>query len=47
MLKDRKLIADGNQKEVMISKNISKLFDINVDIIKHRGNWNIYRDNKY
>ena len=47
MLKDRKLIADGNQKEVMISKNISKLFDINVDIIKHKGNWNIYRDNKY
>ena len=43
MLKDRNIIEDGNPKEVLNSKNINKLFDIDIEIIKYRGNWNIYQ----
>ena len=45
MLKDRKIIADGTPSETLNNKNINKLFDINIDIKKHKGNWNIYRKN--
>ena len=43
MLKDRKIIADGTQSQTINNKNINKLFDINIEVIKHKGTWNIYR----
>ena len=43
MLKDRMIIADGTQSETMNNKNINNLFDINIEVIKHKGNWHIYR----
>ena len=43
MLKDRMVLADGNQREVINAKNINKLFDIDIDIREFKGNWNIYR----
>ncbi len=43
MLKNRKIIADGTQSETLNSKNLSILFDINIDVIKHKGFWHIYR----
>ena len=46
MLKDRMIIADGNQTETLNNKNINNLYDINVDLIKHKGNWHIYRKPK-
>ncbi len=46
MLKDRKIIADGTQNETINSENLSNLFDINIDVIKHKGNWHIYRELK-
>ena len=41
MLKNREIIADGSQKEVLNNINISKLFDINLEIFKDNGYWNI------
>ena len=46
MLKDRVIIADGEQSETINNKNINKLFDINIDIIKYKGNWHVYRKPK-
>ena len=46
MLKDRNIIADGNQSETINSKNLSNLFDINIDVIKNKGSWQIYRNSK-
>ena len=46
MLKDRMIIADGTQKETINSENLSNLFDIKIDVIKHKGNWHIYRSSK-
>jgi len=46
MLKDRMIIADGTQSETMNNKNINNLFDINIDVIKHRGTWHVYREPK-
>ena len=43
MLKDRSIIADGNQSKVLNSFNINKLYDINVEVIHSKGRWNIYR----
>ena len=43
MLKDRSIIADGNQRSVMNSLNINKLFEINVKLLKSKDNWSIYR----
>ncbi len=43
MLKDRMIIADGTQSETLNSKNLSILFDINIDVIKYKGYWHIYR----
>ena len=43
MLKDRTIIKDGNQSEVINSENINNLFDIDIEVIKQKGNWNIYR----
>ena len=44
MLKNRMIIADGTQIETINSKNLSNLFDINIGVIKHKGNWQIYRE---
>ena len=46
MLKNRMIIADGSQVETINSKNLSNLFDINIEVINHKGNWNIYRNAK-
>ena len=46
MLKDRMIIADGTQKETINRENLSNLFDINIDVIKHKGNWHIYKRSK-
>ena len=46
MLKNRMIIADGTQYETMNNKNLSNLFDINIDVIKYKGNWHIYRNAK-
>ncbi len=46
MLKDRMIIADGSQSKTINNKNINKLFDININIIKHNGSWHIYRKSK-
>ena len=43
MLKDRIIIADGTQSETINSKNLSNLFDINIDVVKYKGHWHIYR----
>ena len=43
MLKDRIIIADGTQKETINNKNINNLYDINIDVVKNRGHWHIYR----
>ena len=43
MLKDRMIIADGTQSETMNNNNINRLYGINIDICKHKGNWHIYR----
>ena len=46
MLKDRMIIADGTLSKTLNSKNLSKLFDINIDVIKYKGYWHIYRKPK-
>ena len=46
MLKDRRIIADGTQSEILNSENLNILFDINIDVIKHKGSWHIYRKPK-
>ena len=46
MLKDRIIIADGTQTETINNKNMSNLFDINIEIINYKGNWHIYRKTK-
>ncbi len=46
MMKDRIIIADGTQNETINSKNLSILFDINIEVIKHKGYWHIYRKPK-
>ena len=46
MLKDRTIIANGSQKETINNKNINKLYGINIDVLKHKGIWHIYRKPK-
>ena len=43
MLKDRSIIADGCQKDVLNSENINKLFDIKIEVYQEKGQWNICR----
>ena len=43
MLKDRSIIADGSQMDVLNSENVNKLFDINIEVFQEKGQWNIYR----
>jgi len=46
MLKDGKIIADGDQNKVMNSKNFNKLFGIQVEVTNNNGHWNINRLSK-
>ena len=46
MLKQGEIIADGSQSQVLNSENINKLFDINIEIIKNRGRWEVFRKSK-
>ncbi len=46
MLKDGKIIADGDQNKVINSENINKLYDIQVKVTKNKGLWNIKRLSK-
>ena len=46
MLKEGVIIADGFQTDVINKTNINKLFDINVEINRDGGQWNIHRSTK-
>jgi len=46
MIKDGMIIADGNQKKVMNSENLNKLYGIEVEVSKINGLWNINRLSK-
>ena len=46
MLKEGKIIADGNQNKVINSENLNKLYGIQVEITKKNGLWNINRLSK-
>ena len=43
MLKDGKIIADGDQNKVLNSENLNKLYGIKVEITNNNGLWNIKR----
>ena len=43
MLKDGKIIADGNQKKVINSENLNNLYGIQVEVTNNNGHWNIKR----
>ena len=42
-IKDRKIIRDGKPSELMNSKNINQLFDINIELIENSNSWDVYR----
>ena len=42
-LKDREIIKDGKPMELMNSKNINKLFDINIKLLENSNSWDVYR----
>ena len=46
MLKNGKIIADGNQNEVINSNNLNKLYDIEVEVTRSNGLWNVNRSSK-
>ena len=46
MLKGGEIIADGNQNKVINSKNLNKLYGIDIEIIKNNGLWTINRLSK-
>ena len=46
MLKDGKIIADGDQNKVINSKNLNKLFGIQVEVTNSNGLWNLNRLSK-
>jgi iron complex transport system ATP-binding protein len=46
MLKDGKIIADGNQNKVINNENLNKLYGIEVEVTKNNGLWNINRLSK-
>ena len=43
MLKDGKIIADGQQNKIINSENLKKLYGIDVEVTKNKGLWNINR----
>ena len=46
MLKDGKIIADGDQNKVINSENLNMLFGIQVEVNNNNGLWNIKRLSK-
>ena len=42
-LKDREIIRDGKPSELMNSKNINQLFDINIKLIENSNSWDVCR----
>ncbi len=46
MLKNRMIIADGKPNEIINNKNLSNLFEINIEVVKYEGSWHIYRKTK-
>ena len=42
-LKDREIIRDGKPSELMNSKNINQLFDINIKLTANTNSWDVYR----
>jgi len=46
MLKDGRIIADGDQNEVINSENLNKLYSIQVEVTNNNGIWNINRLSK-
>ncbi len=46
MLKDGKIIADGHQNMVINSENLNRLYDIQVEVKKDNGLWNLERLSK-
>ncbi len=46
MIKEGTIIKDGTQKEVLNSKNLNKLFDINIEVIENDGEWDLKRISK-
>ena len=46
MLKDGKIIADGDQNKVINSENLNKLYGIQVEVTNINGLWNINRLSK-
>ena len=46
MLKDGKIVADGDQNKVINSENLNKLYGIQVEATKNNGLWNINRLSK-
>ena len=43
-LKDRKIIKDGKPSELMNSRNINQLFDVNIKLIENSNSWDICRE---
>jgi len=43
-LKDREIIRDGKPHELMSSKNINQLFDINIRLIENSDSWDVLRE---
>ena len=46
MLKDGRIIADGNQNKVINNQNLNKLYSIQVEVTNNNGIWNINRLSK-
>ena len=46
MLKDGKIISDGDQNKIINSENLNKLYGIDVEVTKKNGLWNINRFSK-
>ena len=46
MLKDGKIIADGDQNEVINSENLNKLYGIQVEVTNNNEIWNVNRLSK-
>ena len=42
-LKDREIIRDGKPSELMTTKNINELFDIDIKLIENSNSWDICR----
>ena len=43
MLKDGKIIADGDQNKVINSENLNNLYGIQVEVNINNGIWNLKR----